>query len=187
MSCQYGDLRRVDTTGASFETARADGKQAGGVAASHSMAADDLNAMNRYKSLIISVGQAKGVDPAVIAGIISRESRAGKGLDSNGWGDHGNAFGLMQIDKRWHTPQGGPFSETHISQATQILVDIINFEVKKKFSSWTKEEQLKAGLAGYNMGLSRVHSYERVDESTTGKDYSNDVIARAQWYKSNGF
>jgi len=32
----------------------------------------------------------------VIAGIISRESHAGKIL-KNGWGDRGNGFGLMQV------------------------------------------------------------------------------------------
>ncbi|KAJ8002188.1 hypothetical protein DPEC_G00177230 [Dallia pectoralis] len=185
MEYQYGNADRVKTTGA-VDTGKEDGLT-GGLTASHSMAANDLTAMNDYKSVITRVGRDKGVDPAVIAGIISRESRAGKGLDSKGWGDHGNAFGLMQIDKRWHDPQGGPFSETHIRQATQILVDIIEIEVKQKFSSWTKEKQLKAGLAAYNMGLSNVHCYERVDENTTGKDYSNDVVARAKWYKNKGY
>lgn len=35
------------------------------------------------------------------------------------------------------------------------------------------------------MGDGSVHSYERVDEYTTGGDYSNDVVARAQWFKKN--
>lgn len=43
------------------------------------------------------------------------------------------------------------------------------------------------GIAAYNMGDGNVHSYENVDEKTTGKDYSNDVVARAKWYKRNGF
>lgn len=38
-----------------------------------------------------------GVDPAIIAAIMSRESRAGNALDANKWGDHGNAYGLMQV------------------------------------------------------------------------------------------
>lgn len=40
-------------------------------------------------------------------------------------------------------------------------------------------------IAAYNMGDGNVHSYESVDANTTGKDYSNDVVARAQWYKDN--
>lgn len=39
-----------------------------------------------------------GIHPAVIAGIASRESRAGKMLYStNGWGDHHHAYGIMQV------------------------------------------------------------------------------------------
>lgn len=41
-----------------------------------------------------------GIHPAVIAGLASRESRAGKLLYStNGWGDHHNAYGIMQVKK----------------------------------------------------------------------------------------
>lgn len=72
-----------------------------GVLASHKMAEVDLERMNQYKSIIRKVGSAKKIDPAVIAGIISRETRAGSpgsGL-VNGWGDNGNAFGLMQVCK----------------------------------------------------------------------------------------
>ena len=37
------------------------------------------------------------------------------------------------------------------------------------------------------MGDQNVHSYEKVDEKTTGGDYSNDVVARAQWYDEHLF
>lgn len=52
--------------------------------------------MEKYKPVIQRVSGRTGVDGAVIAGIISRESHAGTILD-NGWGDHGNGFGLMQV------------------------------------------------------------------------------------------
>ena len=42
------------------------------------------------------------VDPYILAGIISRESRAGWALNSRGWGDCDsrkcNAYGAMQVD-----------------------------------------------------------------------------------------
>lgn len=63
------------------------------------MAEVDLERMNQYKTIIMKVARAKKMDPAVIAGIISRETRAGScgsGL-VDGWGDKGNAFGLMQV------------------------------------------------------------------------------------------
>lgn len=183
----YGDIRKVDTTGASWTTANADGKESGGVHASRSMAADDKPYMEQYKSLITSVGRELCMDPAIIAGIISRESRAGRGLDSNGKGDHGRGFGLMQIDRCHPVHHGGPYSKKHLKQCTNILIDIYEKEIVPKFSSWTKEQCLKGALAAYNMGASRVISYDRVDESTTGGDYSNDVVARAQYYKENGY
>ncbi|KAM6971920.1 lysozyme G-like [Aplochiton taeniatus] len=151
------------------------------------MAADDKLYMEEYKPLIISVGRNLGMDPAVIAGIISRESRAGRGLDRNGFGDNGNGYGLMQIDNCHPHHDGGPYSKEHLKQCTKLLIDIYNDEIKRKFPSWTKEKLLKGALAAYNMGASRVQSYERVDENTTGKDYSNDVVARAQYYKDNGY
>lgn len=48
---------------------------------------------------------------------------------------------------------------------------------------------LSGGIAAYNAGVSKVKSYENVDEGTTGGDYANDVVARAQWFKTveNGY
>ncbi|NXT78177.1 LYG protein, partial [Zapornia atra] len=112
-----------------------------GVRASETIAARDLQAMNSYKTLIKRVGEKLCVEPALIAGIISRESHVGKIL-KNGWGDHGNGFGLMQVDKRSHTPVGAWNSEAHVTQGTNILISMIKI-IQKKFSNWTKEQQLK--------------------------------------------
>lgn len=68
-----------------------------GVNGSHGMARIDLERMKKYTGIIRRAGQAHDVDPALIAGIISRESRAGNQL-KDGYGDYGNAFGLMQVD-----------------------------------------------------------------------------------------
>lgn len=68
-----------------------------GVSGSHEMARIDLGRMRNYTGIIKKAGEAHDVDPAVIAGIISRESRAGNQL-IDGWGDHGKAFGLMQVE-----------------------------------------------------------------------------------------
>lgn len=52
--------------------------------------------MNQYRTKILAVSKKAGIEAAVIAGVISRESHAGASL-KNGWGDHGNGFGLMQV------------------------------------------------------------------------------------------
>lgn len=60
------------------------------------MAKTDAGRMEKYRSIINTVGHKYGIEPAVIAAIISRESRAGNVL-KNGWGDPSNAWGLMQV------------------------------------------------------------------------------------------
>ncbi|XP_017165734.1 lysozyme g-like [Poecilia reticulata] len=181
----YGDITRVSATGASEKTSQQDKLGYSGVRASETMAQTDSGRMNKYKSKINRVGSQCGIDPALIAAIISRESRAGNILH-NGWGDHNNGWGLMQVDIRYHQKEGDWDSEEHLRQATGILVNFIK-KIQTKFPSWSREQQLKGGIAAYNTGDGKVLSYENVDQNTTGKDYSNDVVARAKWYKRNGF
>lgn len=70
--------------------------------ASQAMAETDQVEMNNYKSIIKNVARQKGVDPALIAAIISRSCRAGKTL-TGGWGYYDekrqkyNTYGLMQV------------------------------------------------------------------------------------------
>ncbi|KAM9817559.1 lysozyme g-like [Neosynchiropus ocellatus] len=200
---RYGDIMEVETSGASQETADQDDLGYCGVDASEEMARADLKRMKKYYDRIEKVGKKHGVDPHLIAGIISRESRAGHTLKNAkgnwdekkyyrfGWGDWNprrnayNAFGLMQVDVNPeggnHKPKGRWDSETHLNQGTEILVDFI-CKIQEKFPYWSLEEQLKGGIAAYNMGDGNVHD-RNVDRYTTGRDYSNDVVARAQWYK----
>ena len=42
-------------------------------------------------------------------------------------------------------------------------------------------------VAAYNFGTDDVWTWERLDVGTTGNDYSNDVMARAQWLIKNGW
>ncbi len=46
---------------------------------------------------------------------------------------------------------------------------------------------VSGGISAYNAGVKNVRTYERMDVGTTGGDYSNDVVARAQWFKSKGY
>ncbi|CAI9575068.1 unnamed protein product [Staurois parvus] len=125
------------------------------------------------------------MDPSIIAGIMSRESRGGSIL-INGWGDHNNGFGLMQVDKRYHILQGAWDSEAHIAQAVDILISTYN-QIKQKFPGRSKEVILKGSYCWIQRGVGNVKDINDVDRYTTGKDYANDVVARAQFFKSNGY
>ncbi|XP_072269369.1 lysozyme g-like [Pyxicephalus adspersus] len=186
MSSPYGNLGEIPTTGASPETGRQDGQEISGIPASEALARTDLQRVNLYRPKIESVARQTNVDGAILAAIMSRESRAGNALDPDGKGDNGNAFGLMQIDIRWHSIRGEWDSEEHILQATEILIDMYR-AIKAKFPSWSASQVMKGALAAYNMGPGNVHSFESVDSNTTGRDYSNDVVARANFFKANGF
>ncbi|XP_069732439.1 lysozyme g-like [Phaenicophaeus curvirostris] len=181
----YGSVNRIQTSGASSKTARAEGLSYSGVQASEKIAERDLGAMNQYKTLIKKVGEKLCIEPALIAGIISRESHAGKVL-KNGLGDNGNGFGLMQVDRRSHTPVGQWDSEAHLNQGTTILIEMIK-SIQKKFPNWSKDKQLKGGISAYNAGVKNVQSYDRMDIGTTNDDYANDVAARAQYFKKHGY
>ncbi|XP_035700318.1 teneurin-3-like [Branchiostoma floridae] len=182
----YGDLTKVDATGASDATAKQDKLKISGEAASQKMAKTDKKNVDKYKDIIKKVAKEKNIDPAIIAAIISRETRGNTGILENGWGDGGNGWGLMQVDKNHHTPVGGATSIEHIRQGTDILIQSIK-DIQKKFPKWTKEQQLKGGISAYNAGTGNVQTYENMDVGTTGNDYANDVVERAKWYNQNGF
>lgn len=171
-------LSRYQPTGASAQTARQDGLSAG-VAASRQMARTDLPKLKQYADEFAAAGAKYDLPPALLAAIASRESRGGSALDSRGLGDGGNGFGLMQVDKRYHTPQGGPFSAGHIDQAAGILKSYHD-QVKAQHPDWPPEQQLRGAVAAYNSGVGNVRTIQNMDKGTTGDDYSTDVWARAQ-------
>ncbi|KAI9525302.1 hypothetical protein NQZ68_005847 [Dissostichus eleginoides] len=175
---RHFDIMLVETTGASMATAQQDKLKYQGINASNAMAEIDLEDMEKYKSIIKEVACEKKVDPALIAAIISRQSRAGKTLNK-GWGCP-NTFGLMQIigTDLWA-------SKEHICQGTDILIQFL-LRIKHTFPDWSREQQLKGGIAAYNAGDGNIDSHETVDSKTSNGDFSNDVIARAQWYRTDG-
>ncbi|CAL8253835.1 unnamed protein product [Arctogadus glacialis] len=189
----YGDIMKVETSGASSLTAQQDRLNYNGVKASHTLAQTDAERMERYRSIINNVAKKHHVDPAVIAAIISRASRAGNVIfntEPPGWGYDHKSFGLMQVNV---DPEGGNHkkigdwdSEAHLEQGTKILVDFIQ-NIQFNRPRWTKEQQLKGGIGAYYEGVEGVIGNEPEDEPTEGNEYSNDVVARAQWYKERGF
>uniref|UniRef100_A0A4W5P011 Lysozyme g n=1 Tax=Hucho hucho TaxID=62062 RepID=A0A4W5P011_9TELE len=139
----------------------------------------------------VSLYTRYGVDPAVLGGIISRESRGGTG-PVNGSGDNGNSHELMQVDKCCHSPKGTWDSQEHIDQAeryslTHSWIELIIHVVVLYATTNLLCLCFSGALAAYNMGAGSISSYEQVDAKTTGGDYANDVAARAQYFKKHGY
>lgn len=175
-------LPSVPTTGASAATASQDGL-APGINASERMAETDLARLKSISSVFRAASARYGVPAALVAALASRESRMGGVLSPDGWGDNHNAFGILQVDQRYHTIAGSdsPVSQAHVEQATGILAGYVD-TVKRMHPDWDDIYLLKGAVAAYNTGTGNVRTIHGMDIGTTGNDYSSDVIARAQYY-----
>ncbi|MCH8567626.1 MAG: transglycosylase SLT domain-containing protein [Balneolales bacterium] len=123
-----------------------------------------------------------GVPLEILLAVSSRESALGTSPLLVNWiGDNGFAWGLMQIDRRWH-PQ---FTNNHspddhnanIFYSAGYLLGHY-----KRFNDW------RTAAAAYNAGAGAVSSAIRSgrdpDSVTTGGNYGADVIYRSKFFKS---
>ncbi|NXI72110.1 LYG protein, partial [Anseranas semipalmata] len=151
---------------------------AAGLAALRRTAEADVIRLRRYEVPIKRVARNLCLDPALIAAIISQESRVGLLLD-NGWDQGRQRFGLMQIDRRYHQPYGMWDSEEHINQGSTMLVVGIN-EVRARHPTWTWDQQLRGGICTYHSRIGNLQVYD--EDPCNGDDYYvNNVIRRAQY------
>lgn len=178
-------LPNVSTDGASAVTAAQDNLPPG-IQASRTMAETDLARVKAIADRFCTAATKFGVPAAVLAAIASRESRGGNVLDSQGWGDGGNAFGVMQVDKNYHQIQGTPDPKSleHIEQATGIFADCLE-QVEQKHPDWEDPYILKGAAVAYNAGIGTVQTKAGMDIGTTGNDYGSDVMARAKYYANH--
>jgi murein DD-endopeptidase MepM/ murein hydrolase activator NlpD len=179
-------LIECKTFGCSLATAKAEGHLTGCVATSEAIALKDWEKFD--KSLLPRFNKASkkyDIPVALILALGSRESHLesilGRGNNKAGWGDNNNAFGVFQVDKRYHKIQGqhDPFSWEHLDQAMGIF-NQYRSEVQKKHPDWSQSNILKGACVAYNSGVNNVRTIEGINEGTTNNDYGDDVIARAQ-------
>ena len=76
----YGNIRNFHTPGASCGIGRRQGLNYCGVRASERLAEIDMPHLLRYQPMLRTVGQKYCVDPAVIAGVLSRDTHGGNVL-----------------------------------------------------------------------------------------------------------
>ena len=178
-------LKQAKTTGASRATARQDGLSEGGVKSSHKMAQNDWIRVSPLADRFCLIGEKFNLPPELLAAIASRESRCGNSsLLDRGWGDHGQAFGVMQVAKRYHTVAGvgpDPASLEHLEQAARIFSQYLK-EVQQHHPIWSDSHLLEGAAVAYNSGVTNVRTQTGMNKGTTGNDYGADVIARAQFY-----
>lgn len=175
-------LFSLTTAGASVHTAWAERLRYVGVAASREIARRDLARIVPLKARFDAASAVHDLPPALLAALASRESHVGA-LLLRGWGDGGHAYGLLQIDRRYHEVDttASPDSEQHIQQAAGILASNLA-TMLVQHPAWSPEWALRGAVAAYNSGASNVKTQHRMDVGTTHGDYSADVWERAKFY-----
>jgi membrane-bound lytic murein transglycosylase MltF len=130
--------------------------------------------------------------PEIIAAIISRESRFGLILDPDMTGDHGHGHGLTQLDDRsfggWLANHDWQDPFTNIEMGVKILTDKYNYlNEHGGFDNMNQEEAEQVTIAAYNCGegnmMRVIRNGEDIDNRTANKNYSSDVLDRAEQFK----
>jgi len=158
-------------------------------ALSEKVASEQYKESLKYENSINQASVKYGIPADIIKGIISRESGfgtlLGKWGNKPGWGDHNNAFGLMQIDKRYHKIDES--SIDNIDDGVKILTNYLR-QMKKKKPDWSLDWQLRGAVASYNFGPKNVQTKAGIDIGSASSctpcdgNYSWDTMARAQWF-----
>ena len=100
----------------------------------------------------------------------------------NGWGDHGNGYGALQVDRRFHlVTTDGIWGKGHLEQAILIFLDYFE-DIDEKFPGWNDSQVLEGALCAYNFGVKNVQTLAGMNLGTTGNDYGSDTLARAKWF-----
>jgi soluble lytic murein transglycosylase-like protein len=164
---------------------------------------NDLPWLGKVRALLTEIAKSYGLDPAVAAAVVSRESGAGRLLGKSGnpadTGDHGHGRGLMQADDRFwkgllnldgkgDEEDAWRWPAFNIAFGCWLLRKNLD-ALEAKFPDLSERERTRAALAAYNCGLGRVMKAltekHDVDAATAGGDYGRDVMARAEWLRKH--
>lgn len=180
-------LQACTTQGCSLATAQPEGLAVGGVVTSQEIMRRDLGHVTPQRlATLRRVGERLLVPLEVILALASRESHLGGLLgrfgNKPGWGDHNQAWGILQVDQRFHRIQGldDPFSQAHVEQAIGIFASYRD-QIQRRHPDWSDANLLKGACVAYNSGVSNVVTIAGMNQGTTHNDYGDDVIARAQF------
>ncbi|GFN76919.1 goose-type lysozyme 2 [Plakobranchus ocellatus] len=176
-----GDIQLLTPTGQRF----------GGVAASQTAVKYDLLQLRNMFSCYQKVADQNDIQASVIAALASRVSGGGARLyHTNGYVYGHKAYGILQC----HLETSGlpcefcPWNSCcHIQMMVSMLLMPYIKQVQSKHPTWTKEMALQGGVAAYNFGVKNVQTWGGLDRGSANDDFSNDVMARAQYLYSLGW
>jgi hypothetical protein len=148
---------------------------------------------DKYAPLAAKLGDRHGLPPALLLGWMSQESGLGAELRPDGYSKvDGYGYGLLQVDRRYHTPEGDAFGEGSVEQGVRVFKENLA-AVEKAHPDWSREEHLAGALVGYNSGGAASGARPNTPEGWAALDagtapaerYSRSVWAQAAWFAQN--
>ena len=116
-----------------------------------------------------------GISTNVVMGVIETESK----FTINAMGDNGEAYGLMQIQKKWHKKRMQKVNAVNLLNCydnVHVGVDYLAELYKANNKNWHK------ALMAYNGG--QAYANRRVKNGIYSSEYSRNVMERAYKYKT---
>lgn len=129
----------------------------------------DIPLDDEVQHYIFALCEDKGLDSAIVFGMIWRES----GFDASTIGDKGKAFGLMQIQPRWHEARIEKLGITDLLDPYQNVT--IGIDIFAELMD--HGESLEWALTAYNGGYGRADKYENSGEIS---EYARAVIENSE-------
>lgn len=124
------------------------------------------------QDFIIEAAGQHGIDPAIVLGMIQRETE----FDPELIGDGGKSFGLMQIQKRWHEDRMerlGVWDLMNPYQNVAVGIDYLA-EMLEKYDG-----DLEMALIGYNSGPTGAYE-DYFSKGIYSNSYSQTVVANTE-------
>jgi len=162
---------------------------------SRKIASTHVQAMNEISQAIINVADDLCYPAGIVMGLVSRLSIENEELSTgefrdcklkqySGW----KCYGVMHIPEFLLSPgfeNYSPVSEEHIREGVQILISLSE-EVSKTVgnSGMSDVDLTRASIAGYDAGINYGSLLSsKIDESTTNRDFSADIVSRGSYFE----
>lgn len=116
-----------------------------------------------------------GISTNIVMGVISTESK----FNISAIGDRGEAFGLMQVQKKWHRKRMSKLGITDLMNCynnVHVGIDFLAELYKANNKNWHKT------LMAYNGG--QAYANRRIRNGLYSSEYSRKVMSKAEKYKA---
>ena len=124
---------------------------------------------------IIQACEDHHIEPSIVIAMIERESR----FKVNAMGDNGAAYGLMQIQKRWHEGRMDKLGVTDLLDPYQNVLVGIDF-VAELLDHYNGD--VECALMAFNAGMSGANKYW-FSKGIYSNDYSQTIMERSRFFR----